>query len=541
MVSRRLAVGFSVFVLAVSAFIVGAETIPIIQYVFSSTLRMIAAYAASLCFSVFFGIWMGHNEKAFRYLLPFMDILQSVPILGFLPLAVLFLIGIPVLGPELATVFLIFSCMAWSTLFNVVEGVRAIPAEVKDASRLMGVEGISYLTNIVLPAIYPQIISGSIAGWGGSWYFLVVGEYTTFGGVLHQRPGIGYFIASSAYAGDVFLSLLGIGFLSSVVLLFNTFVWMPLLRESSRFRYSEEEEEVPPLLPNYFFGDVIEETGERMSGFFEKTLRVVNPILKSASVDPSFRAVKPNKFFTFALISLVAFALVFILITNPADAGSPVSLAINALSSITRIIIAYAIALSWTVAVGLAIGRSRLRKYLMPLFDIGQSIPAVAVFPIIVITVIRYLSGYIGIDASIEFASVLLLLTGMQWYLLFNILRAMKNIPSEIVELGDVFQMNRLSKMRHVLLPAILPAIIAGSIQAIGGGWNATIVSEYIIDKGLVLHPASGGLGYLLSYATAEGNLTLVLTGVLAMVLIVIATDKLIWSRAVKKTSDYSF
>ncbi len=538
MVSRRVAIVFSVIVITAAACMLGGEALSVIGYAAASTMRMLAAYLASLVFSLVFGIWMGHNEKAFRYFLPFMDILQSVPILGFLPVAVLFLIGIPVVGPEIATIFLIFSCMTWSTLFNVVEGVRTIPSDVKDASRLMGIGGIRYLTNIVLPAIYPQIISGAISGWGGGWYFLVVGEYSTFGGTIHQRPGIGYFIASSAYAGDIILSLLGIGFLASVVLLFNTFVWTPLLRESSRYRYGREKAEI---LPQYLSGDIVEKSAEKISGFVENVFGRFDSVLRSASIDPSFRPVKPNELFSVILISFVAVLLVLGFVVYPADAGSPFTLFSYALSSIARILIAYIIALSWTVAVGIVLGRSRLLKFFMPLFDIGQSIPAVAVFPIIVVMVIKYLSTFIGLDTAIEVASVLLLLTGMQWYLLFNILRAMRNIPSETLELGSLFRLGKLKKLRHILLPSLLPAVVAGSIQAIGGGWNATIISEYIIHEGAVLSPASGGLGYLLSQATAEGNLVLVLVGVLAMVLIVIGTDKLIWSRAVKKTSTYSF
>jgi NitT/TauT family transport system permease protein len=540
MVSKRFLFIFVLLLLFTAVILMRSEALLLPYFAALSTGRMIIAYIISLIFSIGFGIWMGHNERAFKYLLPFMDVLQSVPILGFLPIAIIVLKEIPFIGSEAATIFLIFSCMAWSTLFNVVEGVRLIPSRLKDIANLMSLKGIRYLTHVVIPAIQPQIISGAIAGWGGGWYFLVVGEFTTFGSIPHELPGIGQFIAKSAYSGDIFLSLLGIWALAAVVLLFNRFVWSPLQNRAEHHWSGEAEEPEEES----FVLDVLDEAGEKSLAITENYLKWTDPIFVRAGVDPSTSVAKPNRFFSFALsfFILILLAATFFFYQNelkiPSGILEPIQLAFYSLSSISRILIAYCVALIWTLIAGLWIGRNRkLRSLFMPLFDIGQSIPAVAVFPIIVVTVISFIGGGLGI----EIASVLLLLTGMQWYLLFNILRAIQTIPIHVLEIGNLLSLKYLQKLRHIILPAIFPAIVAGSIQAIGGGWNATIISEYIVYQSDVYAPSGGGLGWLLNIGTAEGNGLTIFVAVLSMVIIIIGTDKLVWGKAVRRSEKYKF
>jgi NitT/TauT family transport system permease protein len=540
MVSKRFLYVFVLLLLLAAVLLMKSDAILLPYFVALSTGRMAIAYIISLVFSLIFGIWMAQNKKAFRYLLPFMDMLQSVPILGFLQSAQIFLKTIPFIGSEAATIFLIFSCMAWSTLFNVVEGVRMIPQRIKDLSQLMGLKGIGYLTHVVIPAIKPQIISGAIAGWGGGWYFLVVGEFTTFGSVLHELPGIGQFIAESAYSGDIALSLLGIWALAAVVLLFNRFVWTPLQERTESYWATEdgEPEEESRI------ADIIEEIGEQISGKLAQFFGWLDPILIQTGADPKTSVAKPSPLYSIFLTLLVVagIALVFIFyqsdLTIGKDILKPIELFWYSLDSIRRILIAYVIALTWTLVAGLVIGRNRkLRSLFMPIFDIGQSIPAVAVFPIIVVAVVTIAGGSFGV----EIASILLLLTGMQWYLLFNILRAMQSIPSNILEIGTMLDMKYIYKLRHIILPAIFPAVVAGSIQAIGGGWNATIISEYIVYKTDIYTPDGGGLGWLLNIGTAEGNSLIILCAVLSMVIIIIGTDKLVWARALKRAEKYKW
>lgn len=172
------------------------------------------------------------------------------------------------------------------------------------------------------------------------------------------------------------------------------------------------------------------------------------------------------------------------------------------LGSVSRLAVGYFVALSWTLIVGILVARSeRLFNLLLPVFDIAQSVPALALFPIVVVVVIDYFHGS---ELGLELASIVLVLTGMQWYLLFNIIGAVKAIPSDVIEASRCFGLRGLRFVRHVVIPAIFPAIILGSIQAWGGGWNATIASEYINTSTQTYHVA--GLGYLLDIAVAKGD-----------------------------------
>jgi len=517
-----------------SVYLLGFGFIEIIAASFFSFLRMFGAYIIAILFSVSFGVLMGHNVKAFKYLLPVMDIMQSVPILGFLPVAIIFLVGIPIIGPDLATIFLILSCMVWSMLFNVIEGVKTIPQTVREVAKLNGIDGTKYLTNFVFPAIYPPLISGSIAGWGGGWYFLVVGEFTTFGETVHKVFGIGSFIAERAYAGDIVLALLGIFALATTVLIINTFIWSPLLRHSEKFKQRSKtdiraEERIP---------EIIENSSERISNRVEKLSGILDPVLKFAHIEPESKPDKPSYLFATVLIGGLIALMVYLFIQG---VSPPAQLLSYACSSIGRILIAYFIALCWTLCVGLIIERNRwLYNKLLPFFDVGQAIPAVAVFPIIVVVLIALLSQLVGDSLALEIAAILLLLTGMQWYLLFNIMRAVRHIPQNLSEVGELYELTYSRKLRHVILPMMLPAVIAGSIEAIGGGWNATIVSESIIYKGATFSPETGGLGYLLSKGTALGDWSIIISSLLMMVLIIILTDKFLWAWAVKKMEKYS-
>jgi len=534
MISKRMLLILIIIFLVSSVYLLGFGFLELIAASVFSFLRMFGAYLIALVFSVSFGVLMGHNAKAFKYLLPVMDILQSVPILGFLPVALIFLLSIPIVGAELATIFLIFTCMAWSILFNVIEGVKTIPYTVREVAKLNRIDGMRYLTNIVFPAIYPPLISGSIAGWGGGWYFLVVGEFTTFGGTVHHVFGIGSFIAEQAYAGDIVLSLIGIFALSLMVLLINSFVWSVLMRHSEKFKQRsradiEFEEGIP---------DIVEDASEMISEKLENVTGIFDPVLKFAHIEPESKPDKPSYLFTVLLMGGLIAALAYLFLQSGINIFELLS---YSGSSIGRILIAYFIALLWTVLAGLIIERNRwLYSRLLPVFDTLQSIPAVAVFPIIVVLLIETASVFIGNSLALEIASILLLLTGMQWYLLFNIMRAIRHIPSRIGELGDLLNLSYLARLRHMVIPLMLPAIIAGSIEAIGGGWNATIVSESIIYKDITFSPETGGLGYLLSKGTALGDWTLILSSLLMMVLIIILTDKFLWAWAIKKMEKYT-
>ncbi len=512
-------------------------------FILMTFLRMIAAYIICILFSIPVGILVGHNDKASKILVPILDIFQSVPVLGFLPFAILFLINTfpgGYVGTELAAIFLIFTSMTWATVFNTIEGIKTIPNDVRDASRLIGIDGLRYVFDVVLPAIYPAFISGSITAWGGGWYFLVAGEFMSLGTKQYVLPGIGSFIAQSAYSGNIIHSLLGIGILATMVLFMNTFVWRPLLARSKKFSF--ESAAYSGMQPTKDH-TVITSALQKIYGALKKfLLSAIYPLtlgpLNFLKINPAnFTEEKKqlSKFELFLVLLIISSWIGLIFLFPPVAIGGALPLIGFAFSSIFRIAIAYVIALVWTLAVGIYMGRNqKLLDIFMPLFDIGQSIPAIAIFPVVVVIVIHAI-GPIGI----EVASVILLLTGTQWYLLFNILRAVQQVPGDILEAASIMKLKRMDVVKNIMLPAVLPAVTFASIQAIGGAWNSTIVSEYIISGKETYHTA--GLGYMLDLGASTNNLPLMALAVLTMVTIIILLNKFFWSRIMAQLYKFRF
>lgn len=520
-----------------TAYVLGADALSMPYLMLRTFMRMLGAYALSIIFSVSLGLFIVHNRKAFGLIFPVLDILQSVPILGYLPFAVLFIIQvIPMVGSEVASVILIFTGMTWAVVFNVIEGARSIPGDLRDASRMVRIKGASYLFDVLLPAVYAPVVSGSITGWGGGWYFLVAGEYVTFGkGNPYILPGVGSFIAESAYSGDIIHSLIGMGILASMVLFMNIFVWGPLLSRANRFSYSQTSGEAVSIRSNLIT--------RGLQGLYTvgKTfvLRYVQEplswLIESLGINPSVTIEESKKFnvgdYAIILIVAAAFILIYFFSGTQFDIGT---IALFSGLTLGRILIAYVIALFLAIVVAIYIGRNqKLTDALMPFFDVAQSVPAIAVFPIIVVFVIHEIGGVLGI----QIASLLLLLTGMVWYLLFNLLRAVQTIPNDLIDASKLLRMGVLDKVEHVFLPAIFPTLIVASMQAFGGGWNASIVSEYITYSGQVFH--ADGLGFMLDTAAANGDVSSIMLAVLAMIAIIIVLNKTIWRTALKRAELY--
>jgi len=490
------------------------ETPNIPYFIFRTMLRMTAAYFLTVAFGLSYGIIAGLYEKPRRVMIPLLDILQSIPVLGFLPAAILFFINLfpGQLGVEIASVILIFTGQAWAVAFGVYGAVRSIPEDLANAARAFGLTGFKYLRKLLLPFIFPSFITGSILAWGGGWYFLVACEFMTFGGMLYTLPGVGYYLANAVYVQqNIPSALFGLGVFILLVLVINKLIWAPLLEYSDKFKVQtlggEEVSRARPsllatLLELFFekLDDLVEFLSERYSQKIPKIPTVRIELQKPEVVlDPRRMALRQLVIFSFLFLITMYFLGLFVaaslqkpledlqlsLKTHPEAYLIPYF----ALRSMFRIFVAYLIALAWTLAAGVIITRNKfLSNIFLPIFDIGQSVPALALFPFIVIIVFKYVgTGSIGL----ELASILLLLTGSQWYLLFNIIGAIKRIPKDITEAASSFGIKDWKFVRYIILPAIFPGIIVGSIQAWGGAWNATIVSEYINYGGYVQFEAN--------------------------------------------------
>ena len=504
------------------------QTVFLPYFVLRSLIRMLIAYFFVVIFGLVYGIVAGLYRTARIFMLPVLDILQSIPVLGYLPLAILFFSGaLPgEFGYEIASVFLIFSGMAWAVTFSVLGAVRNIPNDLREASNSFGLRGWRYVRHVVFPAIFPAFITGSILAWGGGWYFLVAAEMLTYGTSVHVLPGIGSFLGAAVFTyGNLPSAVLGLFVFVAVVFAINSFVWKPLSEYAKYFNVqtSLSKETQPPVFSEFgpvrhliYYWDRMESRyGDRLDAFMDSVRNAYGRTFRFLEHVPhKRRPTHRDTLFTIALYSVTFIVVMACLAFFVGTALSALPLkgflhAIGAhpevyslpglgLYSAARILVAYLIALSWTLVVGVAVAQNRrLYEIFMPVFDVGQSTPALALFPFIVMLVI---TAFGGTELSVEVAAVLLLLTGTQWYLFFNIVGAVKSIPGSIREASRAFDLRGVQYYSAVVMPAIIPGVLLGSIQAWGGAWNALIVSEYINYAGKIY--SVPGLGSFLTQAT---------------------------------------
>src|SRR5271166_269379 len=473
-------------------------------YAFCSFYRMLAAYIISLIFSVVYGLAATRGRLWERILIPAVDIAQSVPVVGFFPAAVFFFVALAHgsrLGVEMAAVFLIFTSQAWNMTLGVFEAIRTIPNDSIEALEAFGVRGWLRLRRLYLPAMVPKLVYNSILSWVAGWYFLIACEIITVGPASYRLPGLGSFLWEAAEKGRTFdlatglLTLLGIfdalaGVGPAVTRALRA-VLVPPYR--TIVRAIEALPSGPQLTP---------EQSKRV-GAVVRTLIIGSIVI-------------------FTLWALVSgfFALVRTLSQPwPSDAKQiPEAIVLSTI----RMTIAYAISLAWTVPCALAASENaRFNRILSPIAEIVGSMPATALFPIIVIFVIEFTGG-------MNLASILLILTGMQWYLLFNLLAGINQVPEDLKEAARSFGLSRVARWRKLILPAVTPSLITGSITAWGGGWNALILSEYFVYKGTT-HQVLG-IGSLLDAATYQtGNGVMILLSLLSMIAVVLTLNRLMW------------
>lgn len=519
-------------------------------YVLASCIRVVSAYLLSLLFSLPYGYYAATRPHLGKVLIPVLDILQSIPVLGFFPAAVYFFIALAGghrWGIESAAIFLIFTSQAWNMAFGVYESCSTVPEDLKDAARSLGLSRGQTYRSLYLPFSIPRLVYNSMLSWAGGWYFLIACEIITVGPVTFNLPGLGYFLSRTAEAGRLDLLLTGVAVLLLVIVAADAFLWRPLAQWSVRFRF-----------------ETVSSGVERLSGagrrplkggrwvrrgrfWIRKGARVVwhrGRIALDHVLGVVAWAAAPGKTFFawvwralwFSAAAGVSLALLWggvhvaLLLVGPWPPEARLLPAAMAFSFL-RMSVAYAISLAWTVPVAVWAGNNpRVMNVVRPLAQIGASLPATALFPLMVYLIIQHAGG-------MNVASVLLILTGMQWYLLFNLLSGVDGIPLELKEAARSLGLSRWQTFRRLTLPAVLPALLTGSVTGWGGGWNALIVSEYFkyADQ---IHTVTG-IGAMLDRATYEqGDMRLMVLSLLVMVIVIVAWNHFFWRRLFQLASE---
>ena len=546
-IRRETKLLFAAAVLILISFVLARAFLPIPTHIlalpvllFYSFYRMFFAYVLSFLFSIIYGYYAATNEKARKYLLPLLDVMQSIPILGFFPAAVFFFISTfhgSTIGIEIAAIFLIFTSMAWNMTFGVYESITTIPDDLKSAANSFGIKRFKRFRNLVFPACIPKLVYNSMISWSGGWYFLIASEIISLGSEKYKLPGIGSYLVETTANGQIAEAFAGLAALIAVVLAMDLLLWRPLSVWAEKFRYDAVAgARQKSIVYTYFkwspiFSYFKERMNELMSAAFDELEKIATHaegmVQKNAILKEVLSFLKLFAYASALAVALyIAYALGSILYRIIAEPISPEMLQVlpALLFSFVRLIIAYAICILWTVPAAIYIAKNqKAQRYLLPLFETAAAVPAIALFPMIVLLVISF-------TGSMDMASVLLVLTGMQWYLLFNLIAGVRSIPADLEQAAESFSVKEKLYYNKVLVPAMLPSFVTGSIAAFGGGWNALIVSEYLVYGGKTY--SVFGIGSILSKATYEtGDARVLMLALFAMILFIFAINNLVWRR----------
>jgi NitT/TauT family transport system permease protein len=542
--------------------------LPVATYYLSiSFVRMLVAYAMSLAFALAYGYYAAVNRGAERVMIPILDILQSVPILGFFPVALVVFIdlgtsaGVPVIGINMASIFLIFTSMAWNMVFGVYESLKSLPSDLREATDSFGVRGWQRMRQVLIPATVNRLVYNSVLSWTAGWFFLVAAEIISSSGKNHTLPGIGSYLLDAASAGNG--SALAAGLIALIVLVtaLDLLVWRPLGRWAEKYRYDTTpsgDADAATATPRRGIAPLrraVAGLARRVrTGFITASTPLVtlgalalgSPTARRRSLaGPVIRYVSLGLILVLSWLLLITVGVaVYSIYIHPLGAmalaqirGLPIALG----SSIARLVAAYLLSLAISFPLALFLTqRHRAARVGMPLVEIIASIPATAIFPLVIFVLLVYLGA--------QFTSILLLMTGMIWYLFFNLLSGMRSIPPDLDEAARSYGVRGWPYYRRVLLPAIFPAFITGSITAFGGGWNTLIVAEYLSISTSAASPSctpSGilyqvpGIGQLIDLGFAECSPAVYTAALLALIASVIVVNELVWKpmyrRAVEK------
>jgi NitT/TauT family transport system permease protein len=501
-------------------------------YASLSLRRMAAAYVLSFLFSLGYGSLAANNRRAEQIMLPLLDVLQSVPILSFLPVVLLSLSAVLPQGiaVELAAVILIFTSQVWNLTFAWYQSLTTTPKELREASTTFRFNSWLRFKTLALPFGAISLIWNSMMSWAGGWFFLMAAEIFTVGERDFRLAGLGAYLQEAANRGDMTAIAWGIGTLVLLIVGLDQLVWRPLLAWSDRFKLEMVESEMPPTS---WFYDALRSS--RLAAWLTRTIWV--PLTERADAwlivrFPVADEVVPTQAGRPWSLALLGMAGGLGLLYGVYQAGQMLlavplaewgAIAVGVAATLLRVAIALTITLAWTVPLGVVIGTNRrAATWLQPLVQIAASVPATALFPVFLLFLFRLPGG-------INLAAVLLMLMGTQWYLLFNVIAGAAAIPQDLKYTAALLQLSRWERWRTLILPALFPFIITGAITASGGAWNASIVAEQVNFGGQTMRTT--GIGALIAHSTAVGDYALLLAATLSMVLTVAVINRLVWRR----------
>ena len=502
------------------------------RYTFYSLSRGLLAYVLSLAFTLGYGYWAAKDRVAERVLVPLLDILQSIPVLGFMPGLILALVALfphSNTGLELAAVIMIFTGQAWNMTFSYYHSLRSVPDDMREVGAVYRFSWWQRLKWVELPFATLGLVWNSMLSMAGGWFFLMINEAFRLGDRDFRLPGIGSYMSVAVDQGRTDAMLYAIAAMTLMIVAVDQVLWRPVVVWAQKFRVEEggNQERMTSWFLNLLRRSRLVAA---LQGLWRRawTARQRPLVSRPGAAMTSGAVTRPAAWVGVLLLALLLAALVLgawklahvlqgVPMVEWATLGGAAGWTLG------RVLLATALGTLWALPAGIAIGLSpRLSRVLQPVIQIVASFPAPMLFPIVIAVLA-------AAGVSLGWGSIVLMLLGTQWYILFNVIAGAMAIPADLQEAARSYRLQGWRRFRALYFPAVFPYLVTGWVTAAGGAWNASIVAEFVTFKGRTLQ--AHGLGAQISAAAAAADFPRLAASILVMSMIVVAFNRTVWRR----------
>jgi NitT/TauT family transport system permease protein len=513
-------------------------------YAFYSVVRIGLAYLLSLLFAIGYGYLAAYNKRVEALMIAALDILQSIPVLSFLPgvmLAMVALFPHRQIGVELGAILLIFTGQVWNMAFSFYSSIKSIPRELVEAAGIYRFSRWQKLVQLELPYSAIGLVWNSMVSVAGGWFFLMACEMFVLGPRDFRLPGLGSYLQTAAGTGNGVAIAWGLAVMIAIIVATDQLIWRPVIAWSDKFKFEQVESKArinSPLLHLFQHSGALKSLSAHTLAPLNEAVyrrlaerRRARMAKRGAEAGPAEEKKERLRSQEFTLLRVVALLVVgsvvlysawrALLLLKTVHGGQALLILEGAGATFLRVNVSLLLAAAWTIPAGVAIGfNPKLARIAQPIAQVVASVPATALFPVLLLALVR-MGGGLGIG------SIALMMLGTQWYILFNVIAGAMAIPSDLREVATLFRFTRVQRWKTVILPGIFPYLITGMVTASGGAWNASIVAEYFRLKNQTLQTL--GLGAQISAATDAGQFQLLLLATMVMALMVVTINRLVW------------
>jgi NitT/TauT family transport system permease protein len=500
------------------------------EYAARTTLRMLAALGLSLIFTFTYATWAAKSRRAELVLMPLLDILQSVPILGFISVTMVFFMSLApgqVLGAEFAAIFAIFTSQAWNMAYSFYQSLRTVPTELHEVASNFGLSPWMRFWRVEVPFAMPPLIWNMMMSMSGGWFFVVASEAISVGDTTVALPGIGSYIALAIERKNLAAVGWAIAAMLAVILLYDQLLFRPLVAWADRFRFEQEAGGAPPrswVLTTLRRSRLVAYMAWPFRAAFDwsRRRRPGKPRTRERMLSGSYsRRGDLAWMLTVGALALAAVWAVVSFVGRGISAGEAFHAVLAGLATMVRVFVLIALASIVWVPTGIMVGlRPSLASIVQPVAQFLAAFPANLLFPIAVSAIVAF-----ALDPNIWLSPLMIL--GTQWYILFNVIAGASALPSELRDAARNLRIGGWLWWRKVALPGVLPFYVTGAITASGGSWNASIVAEFVSWGDT--HLTAFGLGAYIADATAAGDYHRIVLGIAVMSGSVVVINRTFW------------